>query len=262
VVSPARYPKDILCALYSPGRRIVEFNIKKKNIPRALAKIANAMEKMNIDILSGFLTVIPDEVYSIWCFFADITDVNLKIEEVVEEIKKIDVVSEVYFTEPQFDGLIIDDIHFPLQVLNERSITFRVDSIVSMFNRIYQIFGSGGKVIIFEMGVEAGENKAKKIYERYGMKGLKAFELILAERIAKGWGLPEINKFDLEKKECIVQVKELFECSSSVIKEESGSQFFRGYLTGILSQIFEKKVLAEETECMAKGDPRCTFHII
>lgn len=261
-MSAITYPKDILCAVYSPDRRLAEFIIKKKNIPGALAKIANAMEKMNINILSGFLTAIPNEVYSFWSFFADLTDVNLKTEVVVEEIKKIDVVSEVNFNEPKLDGLIIDDIHFPLLVSDERSVTFRVDTMVSMFNKIYQIFGSGGKVIIFEMGVEAGENKVKKIYERYGMKGLKALELILAERIAKGWGIPESNKFDLEKKECIVQVKELFECSSSVIKEESGSQFFRGYLTGILSQIFEKKVLAEETECMAKGDPYCGFHIM
>jgi hypothetical protein len=54
--------------------------------------------------------------------------------------------------------------------------------------RLFEVFGTGAALILFEMGVRAGENKAERISERYGIGGLKALEVILAERIAKGWG--------------------------------------------------------------------------
>ncbi|RLF10226.1 MAG: hypothetical protein DRJ98_06565 [Thermoprotei archaeon] len=53
---------------------------------------------------------------------------------------------------------------------------------------------------------------------------------------------------------------DLFECVPvKYQKEKPNSEFFRGILSGGLSVIFDKVLLAVETKCIAKGDPYCEF---
>jgi predicted hydrocarbon binding protein len=109
--------------------------------------------------------------------------------------------------------------------------------------RLFEVFGTGAALILFEMGVRAGENKAERISERYGIGGLKALEVILAERIAKEWGIPKIEVFNEEKLESTITVHELFECLSFRGEgREAKSHFFEGYLTGVFHKLFKRKV--------------------
>jgi len=110
------------------------------------------------------------------------------------------------------------------------------------------------------MGVSAGENKAKNVIEDYGVSGMKAAQIILAERVAHGWGIPKLLEFDEQKPRAKVEVKDLFECLSLKGKcKEAKSHFFRGYLNGVFNVVFNKKVTTIEVECIAKGDSNCSF---
>ncbi|MEM3713310.1 MAG: V4R domain-containing protein, partial [Thermoproteota archaeon] len=167
-------------------------------------------------------------------------------------------VLEVNTSEQTFDGLIIDTLHFPLQVSGERSFTFRVETFGGILKRLYDKFGTGAAVILYEMGVAAGESKAKSMIKKHRLDKLKMIKLTMAERAAKGWCIAEVAEFS--SKNVTLMVKDLFECLPFKGKQENSvSQFFRGYLAGLLRQIFNKDVTVTEVECVAKGDAACKF---
>jgi len=258
---PGRYyPKDLFCSAYSEDGCLFQFAIKLKNEPGALAEVANFLSSKGINILHGFHAVCPDRKEVVWGFFVDLKGLNETIENLVKEIEMLDAVLEVNFSKPIIDGLIVDELHFPVTVLDERSIILKIRTFVDCFKRLYEKFGSGAGFILYEMGKAAGENKVKIINEKYNLDRLTVLKVILAEKSAKGWCIPEIEKFDEEKVEITIVVQELFECIPFKGKNrDPKSQFFRGYLAGVLSQLFNKHVSVIETECVAKGDQNCKF---
>jgi len=254
------YRKDLFCSAYSEDGELFQFVVKIRNVPGAIANVANILFSKGINILHGFHTAYPDRKEAIWGFFADLKDSNEKVENLIKEIEGLDTTLEVKFSKPIIDGLIVDKLHFPVIVLNERSIVMKIKTIAESFNRLYEKFGSGAGFILYEMGMAAGENKVKTINERYDLDKMTTLKIILAERAAKGWGIPEIEKFDEEKIEVTINVQELFECLPFKGKNKEGkSHFFRGYLAGVLSQLFNKLVSVIEVECVAKGDQNCKF---
>jgi len=253
-------PKEIFSGTYSPDRKIVEFSFKLKNLPGVIEKISSIMAKHKINILSGFHVAYPDKEEATWSFFADFTNSDVEMKEIVERIRSMNFILDMNFNEEKINGLLVDNFHFPLLVLNERSITLRVDSFANIVKRLYEVFGSGGATILYEMGMELGENAVKKTKERYNIKGVEVLKAILIERIAKGWGIPELEEFDEEKCVAIIKVHELYECIPfKGMKKEPCSYFFKGYLTGILKNLFNKEVKVIEEKCVAKGDPYCLF---
>jgi len=258
-----KLPKDVLCGIYSPGRRLVEFAVEKKNVVGALAKISGEIARLGVDVFSGFLTAYPGEERSLWSFVADLTGLDLTPEKVAEELRKLDVVLNVRYAEARLDGLIIDDLHFPLKAsLGERNILIRVKSVADMFDRIFKDFGTGGVAIVYKMGLEAGKRKAEATKAHYRVDGREMLEIILAERIAKGWGIPRLIEFNQEEAEATVEVQELFECTPYKGRlKEARSHLFRGYLSGVLTVLFGREVLVSEVECIAKGDPYCKFKV-
>jgi len=254
------YQKDLFCSAYSETGELFQFAIKLKNIPGAIAEVANVFFSKNINLLHGFHTVCSDPTEVVWGFFADLKDSKDKIEDIVKEISKLDSTLEVKFSRPIIDGLIVDEIHFPIMVLNERSIVLKVETFSECLKRLYEKFGSGACFILYEMGKAAGENRVKRMNEKYDLNKLTVLKVILAERAAKGWGISRIETFDEEKSEATITVQELFECLPFQGRsKEAKSQFFRGYLAGVLSQLFSKPILVIESECIAKGDESCKF---
>jgi len=254
------YRKDLFCTVYSKNSKLFQIAVKLKNTPGAISEVANTLSSKNVNILHGFHIASPGEKEAVWGFFADLKASNLEVEDLVKAIEELDSTLEVRFARPIIDGLIGDEIHFPIMISDERSIVMKVKTIVGCFNRLYEKFGSGAGFILYEMGRAAGENRVKSMNEQYDLDRLTALKVILAERAAKGWGIPKIEKFDEEKTEVTITVQELFECLpfQGRYKDEK-SHFFRGYLVGVLSRLFKKPVSVIEVECIAKGDSNCKF---
>ena len=254
------FRKDVFCSAYSEDGKLIQFAVRLKDVPGAMAEVANLLYRRGVNILHGFHTVFPDQAEAIWGFFADIKNLTVEAERLREEMENLGSVIDVKTSGPIIDGLIVDELHFPLMVLNERSVLFKVRTIMESFKRLCEKFGSGASFILYEMGRAAGEGKAKRILMEYGLDKYTSLKLILAERAAKGWGVPEIEMFDDERMEAVIKVHELFECiSSRGANREARSQFFRGYLAGLFGYLFNKPVSVTETECISKGDEICKF---
>jgi len=260
LMSGGYYPKDLFCSAYSEGGELYQFAIKIRNTPGAIAEVANLLSSKGINILHGFHTACPGKKEAVWGFFADLKGLNEGIESLIKEIESLESTLEVKFSRPIIDGLVVDELHFPIMVLDERSMVMKVKTVAESFNRLYEKFGSGAGFILYEMGMAAGENKVKSMSEKYDLDKLTVLRVILAERAAKGWGIPRIERFNEEKTEVEIKVQELFECLPFKGKyKEAKSHFFRGYLAGILSRLFNKSISVIEVECVAKGDQNCKF---
>lgn len=254
------YAKEVFCSVHLPERKLVEFAVTLKNVPGALSEASRIIADFNVNVLSGFHVVSAADGVALWSFFADVTESKVSPRSIAEKLRGLNIVLDVDLSERNFDGLCIDDLHFPLTVLNERSVIFRVETIAEMFRRLKETFGSGAALIIYTMGVGAGRNRAENISKKYGATGLKALQIIIAERAARGWGIAKIKSAEENDLKVVVEVEDLFECFPyKGSMKEPQSIFFRGYLDGVFSALFNKKVQVKEIECVAKGDPKCVF---
>jgi predicted hydrocarbon binding protein len=251
--------KDIFVKVYSPNSKLVEFSICLKNVLGALAEVSNLLASLGVNIYSGFLNFYPGEDKGRWAFIAELKGVDVSAEELVDRIKGLSNVLEVEYMHAKFDGLLIDVMHFPLLVMGSRRFILKVDTWGRITAHLLQRFSTGGAVILYEMGLKAGETRAKEVISE-GFSGSLALDVILAERIGLGWGVPRLTEFDEKNVGGSISVQELFECLP--FKEtgnESRSHFFRGFLAGVIQHLFNKKVKVEEVECIAKGDQVCLF---
>ncbi|MGQ9479751.1 MAG: V4R domain-containing protein [Thermoproteota archaeon] len=253
-------PKNVLCSEYYPNARIVELSLKARNVPGIMATIINVLSEREVKFLSSFQSVDPNEKTFLMGAFLDLSTSKIKTEDVGKILRNVEGILEVNVHDKMFDGLIIDELHFPLQVSGERSFTFRVETFGGILRRLYEKFGTGAAVILYEMGVAAGESKAKGIVKKHRMDKLSILKLIMSERSAKGWCLAEVEDFSNRK--AMLTISDLFECMPfKGNQDRTVSQFFRGYLAGICRILFDKEVSVTEVECVAKGNPVCKFNI-
>lgn len=257
-----RFPKVLFSSIYKPGRKLAVFVIKLKDVPGAIAKVSKFLSDYKVNILAGFHTteIKEDASIGLWSFFVDVTDADPMFKKELENLRKIDVVIDFVYEESSFDSLIVDEFHFPLIVSDEESILFRIDTVSSMFKKLYELFGTGAAFMLYEMGLRAGEVKALSVREKYGLEGERALRFIMAERISKGWGIPRIEIFDEKEFKLVISVDKLFECLPFAgMLNRPNSNFFRGYLIGVCKVLFQRDHRFEEVECLAKGDECCKF---
>ncbi|MGC8831902.1 MAG: V4R domain-containing protein [Thermoproteota archaeon] len=253
-------PKEILCAEYHPNAKLVEISVKAKNVPGTLTSIVKTMFEKNIRLFSGFQTISEDEHTFLLGAFVDVSGSRVQAKDLVKELNKLEGVLEANVSDESFDGLMIDTLHFPLLVSGERSFTLKVETFGGILKRLYEKFGTGAAVILYEMGVVAGENKAKSTVKKHRLDKLGSLRLMMAERAAKGWCRVEVAEFS--NRSATLIVNDLFECMPFKGKQDNAvSQFFRGYLSGIFGQLYNKSVSVTEVECVAKGDPVCRFSV-
>lgn len=247
--------------VYMPGHRMLEFKIVMRNVPGAIAEASQLLYSHGVNILSGFQEA-RDERF-IWVFVADLSGAGIEPEGLIEGLKGLGKVLAVEYSEPEMDGLVIDDLCFPLTTQGERSLILRSDTFNEIMRTIRDIVGrDAGNVIIYQLGVRAGAEKMRSLREHYrGLGDLELLKVALRERCAKGWCIAEILRIDMNLYKAEIRAEGLFECLETAADkvEYQGSQFFRGYLSGLLASLWGRRVSVEEVQCASKGREACIF---
>lgn len=253
--------RNPLIKIYRPGRRICEFKIVLRNVPGAIAQSSELLYRHGINILSGFQEA-RDELFN-WTFIADLTESEVESKELIEELERLDKVVTVKCSEPKIEHLIIDNLHFPLIAQGERSLIFRSATLNGIMRTIRDIVGrDAGNIIIYQLGVRAGEDKIrhlKEYYKEFAPRDI--LDIALMERCVKGWCIAEIMSLDEYSYTAEIRAKGLFECvqPSTQRMDRQGSHFFRGYIAGLLTALWDRKISVEEVECMSRGKEACIF---
>jgi len=247
--------------LVPDGRTLVQFSIRLGNIAGALSEVASVLAKHRVNILSGY----HDAGASEWSFFADITEIDSTLEEIVKEISSLAVVRQVISGEKVSEGLIADTLHSLTKWHSIRFVIVRADFIGSLIKNIRRIFGPEGKVgsvLIHGMGEAAG----KQAYDQaaaFGKEYLSSHvQTLLDEFVAQGVGEFKLLNLDVNYAKATVQASDSFECAYLTRSSSTQSDLVRGYLAGFFSEHFGRRMEATETNCIARGDPHCLFEIV
>lgn len=255
---PSPVAKTPFLAEILPGRRLVEFNVALENVPGALEAVASTMRTHNVNVLSGFHNT------ERWSFFADITDANAPPDKLLSEVNSLGIVTSVHAADGS--DFLIDFFHFPFLWEGQRMVIMRAELLSAILDQVREIFRSVGtvsKLLVFDMGKAAGHSMSKIVTEKAGSSDLSIpFSGLMNVYSALGWGIFKLTAIDPERSVARVRVGENFECLFH--KGDHGScysEFVRGHLAALFSDLFRKDVTAVESECLARGDQFCVFNL-
>jgi len=240
--------------------RLAQFSIEfTTDKPGELKEVTEILEKHKVNILSGCHELAR------WTFFANLTHSDTSTAQLGQELKTLADVKKVQ-TQDGLNGVIVDALHHPLMMGTNRAILFRLDTIGSMFSRPREIFGTNGalgKVLLHQMGRAGGQQSLRGFAETFGKSRTREqLSNIMNMYAAGGWGVFKLIDVDFDHGVAVVQAFDNFECVTH--RGEGGepySEYVRGDLAGLFSEVFDRKVEAVETQCIVQGAPFCRFEI-
>jgi predicted hydrocarbon binding protein len=147
-------------------------------------------------------------------------------------------------------------------IMDERVLIFRKEIYDGIFRGVRSQFGTAGEAFLYYIGFEIG----KRAYLSYSkLSGTEDFETLIATakavNLTLGWSVLKEAKINEKTKTATITILENFECDLARGYGKVYSQFYRGAIAGIFTQYFKEEMKAEETKCIAKGDPYCQFEV-
>ena len=254
--------------MFYKGRSIYGLYVRGISRPGVLRDILSVFAERGINVLYFSTTVAErGEMGTAICFF-DLTDVSIPLDRLLYEIKRVKGVKMAAIIPPKFEGFIADTISFPLMLGDVRGLLIDESALKGLLRDIRMRMGSGAEAMLYHFGFEAGLEWAEYIIreaERIGARE-KLEKISIAADVfrALGYGvIEEIKAFSEEPPYMEVKVSGNIECALGAETGERRpySHFIRGTLAGFASKLFGRKMFAEETRCIVRGDPHCEFII-
>lgn len=257
-------PKQVLTAEISPTRKLAHFILILRNVKGALERSADVASRNGVNILSGFHHAPSTSEKALWSFFADLTEATISPERFLTELKSLPTTIDARF-QLASGGLLVDRFHFPVEWAGERAVLFRAETLGTIFARVNEIFGGGpaAGVLLYEMGEAAGRSTYQFVKDMVGEEAIKQeLEQWVNLFRATGWGIVRLERVDCETNQASLEVRANFECVHYKGKSsDARGHFLRGFIVGWFSEVFGKRMTAQESSCVAKGDESCRFTV-
>jgi predicted hydrocarbon binding protein len=257
------YPFEVGRVFFIPGRRLGGFRVVAGREHGVMRKALDVCSKYNASLLSLHFTLSP-KGEKVFTLIYDLTECSAPLNEIAEEIRKIESIKEVTLIEQQAEGFIADTTSPIIAAGGVRGVILRTPLWSILVNKIREKFGSGGEALLYYIGVDMGAEAAvehKKRAEALGLKEPDKITRILGATIftSIGWGSMQIEEFTLNPPYALITVYNNFECETASASKKPYSQLTRGVIAGYLSHLLGLEMVLNETECIAKGDPYCRF---
>lgn len=126
-----------------------------------------------------------------------------------------------------------------------------------MLESLYRIFGSAGLSMIYVMGRERGIYEARMdLSELEGETSIREILRIALRRAGKlGWGEMAVTELDTINGIVNIEIKRTpFICRTP---DAAPCYFYRGYLSGIISEILGEEMSCTLGGCLLQGDTNC-----
>ena len=133
-----------------------------------------------------------------------------------------------------------------------------------MVSALEMIFSpSAASVILFTAAVKCGAQSYRRMMKKFGTKE-EALRILSELKNKENWGKLSFRDVDFVNGSGKIIVVDAFETVARKAEkgQESGQpccDFFRGFLAGFLSELFEKTLTVTEEKCVGKGDEHCEF---
>jgi predicted hydrocarbon binding protein len=126
-----------------------------------------------------------------------------------------------------------------------------------------------------ELQILVGEKASHETIERYGVrcgeglvqsidircKGTEELRDLLPGVLIET-GLGRVDRMDIAPSEVTISFEDSVEANSVAKTTVPACHFTRGYLSGVLSALLDRRFTATEESCMAKGDKRCVHRLV
>jgi len=147
--------------------------------------------------------------------------------------------------------------------LSKESFSFQFATFNDMMSALELIFSpSAASVILFTAAVKCGAQLYSRMKKEFGTKE-EALRRLSELKREENWGNLTFRDVDFVKGSGKVIVVDAFETMARKAEGRETGQpccnFLRGFLSGFLSELFEKTVTVTEERCAGKGDENCEF---
>ena len=257
------YPFEIGRVFFIPGCGLGGFRVVAGREHWVMRKVLDICSKYNASLIHLNYTLTPKEE-KVFTLIYDLSQCNASLEEIAEEIKRIESIKEVTLIEQQAEGFIADTTSPTITVSGVRGIILRTPLWSTLVNKIRERFGAGGEALIYYIGLDMGAIAAKehlKIAEALGLREPDKITRILGASIfiSTGWGRLQIEEFTLNPPHILITVSNNFECEVGLASRNPYSQLTRGVIAGYLSHLLGLDIEVNEVKCIVRGDPHCRF---
>lgn len=228
-----------------------------------LKKILDMFAEHEVSILQLNTSKTSDEKVLVLMFY-ELKDKEFH-KNIIDIIKnRIPYVEDVKVINEVMPGVIIDDVNFPVTVLNERAILLRKPLYKEMILYFKQKLGNIGNVYLYHVGYSWGKAAAESHIKLANGDIKKAIDIGSRFFNSMGFGRIKIKNFNIQLGRITIDVYDSFECE--IVKEKGtkkpDSELVRGILSGWFSSLLGYKVIFKETKCIALGDEFCEFNAI
>jgi len=144
--------------------------------------------------------------------------------------------------------------------LPKNSFSFQFATFNDLVSALELIFSpSAASVILFTAAVKCGAQSYNRMKKEFGTKE-EALRRLSELKKEENWGNLTFRDVDFVKGSGKAIVVDAFETMAhKTEREQPCCNFLRGFLSGFLSELFEKTMAVTEEKCAGKGDEHCEF---
>lgn len=258
--------KEVMVYYHAASRDVFQGSVWLRDVPGALAGVADQLARSKVNLVATSASSIPNTDLAEWAFFAEAKEGWMGLKKTQEVLEGSPNVVKCVLKEGS-NGFVVDNLHYPLRLSSgEPSMIVSRKTFRDMFDRLLSDFGSGGRVIIYKLGLASGMESYKHFGRVLGREGLgqRVPELVTLYT-ANGWGRVEPagnspGEFSLRPFRGMLRMYDSFECTGIRTKAPN-SDFIRGHIEGVIMALTGKEVKCEETKCVSMGDEYCQFEV-
>ena len=244
--------------VYAPNRNMFRITSKHRNVPGSLSELLSKISETKLNIINVTASAVPGAESATLDLVVE-GGPDLTLEEVKSKLRPSPLVPRIE-VEPAHNGLLVESRHFPIvNSGGERLLILRSDLFLPMVAEVRKTFGTGGTVILYNMGYAYGKATVQKLISSMGRDYLQDnFRELGDIYTALGWCRPLAAELGPESTGVRVRVEGSFECEGQRSPSQ-GSHFLRGHMTALVDGIWGKSFAGLETKCVARGDDYCEF---
>jgi predicted hydrocarbon binding protein len=161
---------------------------------------------------------------------------------------------------------IIDQLRYDartgaLTYRDVRYLLIRPETIVGFQKTIEKHSLAGAREALFEGGYQGGYLSTKKYKENQNLSDRETISFMMTMGAEIGWENFELIQYDAENRKLHIRVKNSAFAEAYGRSTEGVCHLISGVLSGLATVLFTRNCTASETECLAKGDTHCVFHV-
>ncbi len=142
-----------------------------------------------------------------------------------------------------------------------RYVIIRPETIVGFQKTIEKHSRKVAQDALFQGGYQGGYLSAKKYKEMQNLSDRETISFMMTMGAEIGWGNFQLLAYDFENRKLQIRVENSAFAEAYGDATEGVCHLINGVLSGLAKFLFTRNCIGSETECLAKGDKHCVFHI-